>query len=422
MSYPQLAIVAECRQSFPRAGFLVCAIALFAFSSPLLAQDIAVRGDTVYTMAGAALKDAVVVIKDGKIVAVGPAASTPIPPGLDALAAKVVTPGLIDSHGVVGVSGIFNISHDQSQLEHSEPLQPELRAIDAYNPQDRLVAWVRGFGVTTVHTGHAPGELISGQTFVVKTWGNTVDEALLVEECMVAATLDPSAFKGDAKSPGTRGKAAAMLRAELIKAQEYLAKREKATDESKRPDRDLRLESMGRVLKREIPLMVTVDRAQDIHTALRIAKEFNIRVVLDSAAESYVLLDDIKAAGAPVLLHPTMQRAVGERENQSFETAAKLRAAGIPFALQSGYESYVPKTRVPLFEAALAAGNGLTFEQALASITIDAARILGVDSRVGSLEVGKDADLALYDGDPFEYTSHCVGVLINGKVVSDKPQ
>ena len=115
-----------------------------------------------------------------------------------------------------------------------------------------------------------------------------------------------------------------------------------------------------------------------------------------------------------------MARPRGDRENMSFETASKLVAAGIPVALQSGYEPYVPKTRVVLFEAALTAANGLSFEQALATITSDAARILGVADRVGSLEVGKDGDLALYDGDPFEYTSHCIGVIINGTVVSDE--
>jgi imidazolonepropionase-like amidohydrolase len=114
-----------------------------------------------------------------------------------------------------------------------------------------------------------------------------------------------------------------------------------------------------------------------------------------------------------------MSRAVDEKENQSFETAAKLVKAGIPVALQSGYESYVPKTRVVLFEAGLAAANGMTFEEALGTITIDAARILGIEKQVGSLEVGKDGDVALYDGDPFEYTSHCVGVIINGQVVSE---
>ena len=205
-----------------------------------------------------------------------------------------------------------------------------------------------------------------------------------------------------------------MLRAELIKAQEFPNKKE--------PVRDIHLETLGRVVKGEIPLLVTVHRADDILTAIRIAKEFHLKLVLDGAAEAHLVLDQIKASGYPVILHPTMFRAGGETENISFETAFRLRAAGIPFALQSGYEGYVPKTRVILFEAAIAAANGLTFEQALSSITIDAARILGIDKRVGSIEPGKDADVALYDGDPFEYTSHCTGVILNGAVVSDVRQ
>jgi imidazolonepropionase-like amidohydrolase len=140
--------------------------------------------------------------------------------------------------------------------------------------------------------------------------------------------------------------------------------------------------------------------------------------VLDGASESYLLIDQIKAAGVLVILHPTMFRSSGEKENLSMETAAKLRAAGIPIALQSAFEAYVPKTRVVLFEAALAASNGLKFEDALATITIDAAKILGVDKRVGSIEAGKDADIALFDGDPFEYTTHCTGTIIDGLIVN----
>ena len=159
--------------------------------------------------------------------------------------------------------------------------------------------------------------------------------------------------------------------------------------------------------------------AHDIASALRLAKEFDIKIWLDGAVEAYMLVDEIKAAGVPVIVHPTMTRAFGEHENLSFETASKLVKAGIPVAIQSGYEAYVPKTRVVLWEAAVAAANGLSFDQALRTITIDAAKILGIADRVGSLEVGKDGDVALYDGDPFEYTSHCVGTVIDGRVVSE---
>ena len=165
--------------------------------------------------------------------------------------------------------------------------------------------------------------------------------------------------------------------------------------------------------------MITAHRAQDINNALRLAREFNMEVWLDGGAEAYLLVDEIKQAGVPVIVHPTMIRPNGEYENFSFETAATLAKAGIPIALQAGYEAYVPKTRVVLFEAGMAAANGLSFQQALNAITIDAARLLKIDDRVGSLEVGKDGDVALYDGDPFEYTSHCIGVIINGKVVSE---
>ena len=178
------------------------------------------------------------------------------------------------------------------------------------------------------------------------------------------------------------------------------------------------LETLAEVLAGKIPLLITAHRAQDITNALRLAKEFKFKLWLDGASESYLLIDEIKQANVPVLIHPSMARAVGDLENLSFETASKLVDAGIPLAMQSGYEAYVPKTRVVLFEAAIAAANGLTFEQTLASITINSAKILGVDDRVGSIKPGKDGDLALYDGDPFEYTTHCVGTIIDGKVAS----
>ena len=393
---------------------------VFIAAAPALAGDIAVRGETVYTMAGAPIRDGVVIVRNGKIERVGPASSLTPPAGMRVLTAKVVTPGLVDAHTVVGLSGYLNQAHDQDQIERSAPVQPELRAVDAYDPEERLVAWVRRFGVPTLHTGHGPGALISGQTMVVKTRGKTVDAATLVPAAMVAATLGESARGPDGKSPGNRAKMVAMLRAELLAAQDYAKKLESA-EKDKQPARSLKLEMLARVLKREMPLLVTAHRARDILSALRVAEEFGIRVVLDGAAEAYLVKDEIKRAGVPVIVHPTMYRSYGETENLSFETASVLKAAGIPVALQSGFEGYVPKTRVLLFEAALAAANGLGLEGALAASTIDAARVIGLEARIGSLEAGKDGDLALYDGDPFEYTSHCVGVVIDGDVVHEGP-
>jgi imidazolonepropionase-like amidohydrolase len=231
---------------------------------------------------------------------------------------------------------------------------------------------------------------------------------------MVAATLGEGATVEGGKSPGTRGKVVAMLRGELLQAQAY-AKKHAEAEEGEEPERKLRSEALARVLDGELPLLVTADRHQDIMSALRVQEEFGFRLVLDSAADAHLLVDEIKAAGVPVIVHPTMARPGGARENASMETAATLRAAGVPIALQSGYESYVPKTRVVLFEAAIAAANGLGLEGALAAITIEAAELLGIEDRVGSIEVGKDGDLALYDGDPFEYTSHCLGTVIEGE-------
>jgi len=395
------------------------ALALIASPFTVLAQ-VAIRAEKVYTSAGPVITDGVVVIRDGKVERVGPFSQVRVPAGYRVLQAKVVTPGLIDAHTVVGLSGYLNQPHDQEQVERTAALQPDLRAIDAYNPQERLVEWVRSHGVTTMHTGHGPGVLVSGQTMIVKSRGRTVDEAVMIPQAMIAVTIGESAREAT-KGPGTRAKMVALLRTELIKSQEYDRKRDTAA-EDKKPARDLRLEALTRVLKREVPLLVTVHRAQDIMSALRVAKEFNIRLVLDGAAEAFLVLDQIKEAAVPVIVHPTMARSGGETENLSMETAAKLKKAGIPFAFQSGFESYVPKTRVLLYEAAVAAANGLTFDETLAAATVDAARLLGISDRVGSLEPGKDGDVVLYDGDPFEYTSHVVGVVIQGEVVSQEPR
>jgi imidazolonepropionase-like amidohydrolase len=389
---------------------------LIALAGPAGAADLAVRAATLYVGDGTTVKDALVVVKDGKIAAVGPASSTAVPSGMHVVDAAIVTPGLIDAHCVVGLTGYLNQPTDQDQLDTSSPMQPELRAIDSYDAREHLIEWVRSFGVTTIHTGHAPGALIPGQTLVAKTRGDTVAEAVIVPTAMVACTLGDAALVATKdKSPGTRSKEIAMLREELLKAQAYV-KKLGLTDESKRPDRDLHLEALAKVLAGEWPLLVTAQRHQDIDAVLRLREEFSFKLVLDGAAESYQLIPQIKAAGVPVIIHPTMARQAGELENASFETASKLRDAGILVALQGGYEEYVPKVRVVTFEAGVAAAHGLGFDGALRAVTIDAARVLGLESRIGSIEVGKDGDLALWDGNPFEYTTHCTQVVIEGEV------
>lgn len=378
----------------------------------------AVAGETVHTSAGEPIRNGVVLIRDGRIERVGVEAEVELPEGVPVRRAAVVTPGLIDAHATVGLTGILNVRHDQDQLDRSAAVQPELRALDAYNARDPLVAWLRSLGVTTVHTGHAPGALVSGQTMVVKTHGRSADEDVVVPLAMVAATLGDGGRGADGKSPGTRAKAVAMLREQLQKAREY--RRKRADD----PDAaiDLGLEVLGRVLQREVPLLVTAHRAHDLQSALRVAAEFDLRIVLDGAAEAYTLLPELRRAEVWVLPHPAMARTHGELKNGTMELPKLLLDAGVPFALQSGFEGYVPKTRVVLWEAGVAVGHGLPADAALRALTIDAARLLGLEARLGSLEPGKDADLALWDGDPFEYTTHCLGTVVDGVEYRDGPR
>lgn len=373
----------------------------------------AIRGEIVYTMEGPPIPDGVVLVEAGKITAVGPASEIALPEGTPVRKVAVVTPGIIDAHATVGLSGILNYDHDQEQLEGSEPIQPELRALDAYNPRDPLVHWIRDFGITTVNTGHAPGAVISGQAMLIKTNRQNVTDGVMEPFSMVMATLGSASLASGKSIPGTRAKAVAILRTELINARAY-AEKLKQADPSKHPERNLRLEALAAVLDKKKPLLITAHRHHDIQAALRLAEEFDFRLILDGASEAYELLDEIKEAGVPVFVHPTMIRNRGDAENATFENARRLHEHGIVIALQSGFEPYVPKTRVVLFEAGMAAAYGLPKEAALAAITLNPAKILGIDDRVGSLAPGKDADIALFDGDPFEYTSHCVGVWIDG--------
>ncbi len=393
-----------------RSAALLALLAL-----PVGAQELFVRARTLHTMAGPIIADGVVHVRDGVITKVGHRSQIAIPSGARVLDAAEVTPGLIDAHSVVGLAGWLNVPHDQDQVERSAPMQPELRAIDAFHSREPLVGWVRSLGVTTLHTGHAPLALISGQTMIVKTRGRTAEEDSLRELAMIAGCLGDDARGEGGKGPGTRAKRVALLRQELLGAQAYLAAREK--DPSK--PRELKKEALALLLRRERPLLLTAHRANDILNALRLAQEFSLEIVLDGASEIAQVLPQVRAAGCGVILHPTMMRHRGETESASLETAALLHREGIRFALQSGYESYVPKTRVVLWEAAMAAAYGLPREAALAAITSDAARLLRIEARVGSLEVGKDADLALFDGDPFETTSHVIGVVIDGELVSE---
>ena len=402
-----------------RRGILLLLPALALATTFAIADtDLAIRAARIYPVSSAPIDDGVILIEEGKIKKIGPASKIRIPSGVEVLEAEVVTPGLVDVHTVVGLAGIYNSDkgqvQDQDQLEKSDPVQPELRAIDAYDPVEPLVDWVRSLGVTTVHTGHGPGAVISGQTMVAKTRGETVEEVTVIPAAAVAATLGSSVSR-NFKTPGTSAKNVSALREALLAAQIYAGKQ----DGDSAPDRDLGLETLVQVLNGELALMITAQTATEIATALRLQREFGFRLWLDGAAEAYRMIEPLREAGVAIMLHPTMIRAWGDTRNVAFDTAQRLAEAGIPFAIQTGFESYVPKARVVLYEAQAAVHFGLSPEDALRSITLEPARILGLEERIGSLEKGKDADLVLFDGDPFEYTSHVCMVLVEGQVVSN---
>jgi imidazolonepropionase-like amidohydrolase len=380
---------------------------------PFVAQaQKAIKAETIYTVSGEPIKNGVILIKDGKIEKVGTATSVSIPKNYEVVNAKVVTPGLVDARSVVGLSGYLNIPTDQDQLEKSSPIQPELRAIDAYNTEEKLVAFVRENGVTTMHTGHGIGALVSGQTMIVKTKPGKIDDVTMVPMEMLAMTIG-TAVQGNFTSPGTKAKQIAMIRAELIKAQNYMQK-QNDKDSSKRPATDLKYEALSKLLKGEVKALVTVNSMNDIMNAIRLAKEFKFKLVIDGAAEAYRMIDEIKANNVEVILHATMARNGSDMVNMTRESAGILNAAGIAVSIETGFEGYVPKTHVLLYEAALAVTYGMPYEAALKAVTLNPAKLLGIDKKVGSIETGKDADMVLFDGDPFEYLTKISGVMIDG--------
>ncbi len=389
--------------------------AIFIFSSIAGKAQVAIKGETVYTVSGTPIRNGVVLIKNGKIENVG--AGLAIPAGYKLYEAKVVTPGFVDARSLVGISGAMNIPTDQDQLEKSSPIQPDLRAIDAYNPEESLVKVIRDNGVTTIHTGHGIGALVSGQTMIAKTRTGTVETVTIQPLCMLAMTLGPS-VESNYTSPGTSAKQVAMIRTELLKAQAYQKKRGDK-DSTKRPATDLKMDMLVKLLKGEIKAMITANSSTDIMGAIRLAKEFNLKLVIDGAAEAYRLIPEIKVAKAEIVLHATMARNVGDMVNMNRESAAVLTAAGLPVSIESGFEAYVPKTRVILFEAGQAMVHGLSFDDALKTITLNPAKLLGIEKTVGSIEQGKDADLVLFNGDPFEYLTKVCGVFIDGVAVKE---
>ena len=382
-------------------------------------RELAILAGRLHTVGNGTITNAVVLIRDGKITAVGPRGKVAIPRGTPVLSAAVVTPGLIDANSCVGVSGGYNVTADQDQDEKSDPNQADLRVLDGFNPDEGLLDFVRREGVTTIHTVPGRENVFAGQSGLFRTTGRTAERMALRAPAGLLVNLGevPKAAYPN-KAPTTRMGTAALVRSSFARARNHARKR----SGKEKPPADARLDALGLALEKKVPVLFAAHRADDILTALRIAREFDLDARLLLATEAYLVADEIASAKVPVVVHPTMQRAGSSMEtfHSQLCNAWVLAAKKVPLAIGTGFEGYVPKTRVLRHEAAVAAVNGLGHERALEAVTLGAARVLGIEKTRGSIEKGKVADLVLYDGDCFECATHVTYTIAGGRVVHDR--
>jgi imidazolonepropionase-like amidohydrolase len=382
----------------------------------------AVLAAVIYPVQGSVIRDGVVLVEKGKILAVGPRDKVEIPAGVPALSAVAVTPGLIDAHTVVGLSGATNTPSDQDQDELSDPNQADVRVLDGFNPNEPLLEFLCRQGVTVVHAVPGRANVIAGQTGIFRTQGRTAEGMALRFPAGILVNLGevPKASYPN-RLPTTRMGTAALVRTALSQARDHVRKKAAAKDD-KKPAVNPKLDALGLAVDGKLPVIFAANRADDLMTALRLAREFDLKARLDLATEGYLLADALREAKVPVVVHPTMQRAAANMEtyHSNLCNAAILDRHGVPLAIGTGFEGYVPKTRVLRHEAAMAMVYGLGPQRALEAVTLEPAKILGIDGERGSLEAGKAADLVLYDGDPFEHATHVTQTIIDGRVVYDR--
>jgi imidazolonepropionase-like amidohydrolase len=373
------------------------------------------------------------VLFDDKIRAIGK--EVEIPKGVKTIDAegKFVVPGFIDAHTH---QGLFDGSIGWAGADGNEmtnPVTPDMRGIDSFNPDEPSLSEVIKGGVTCINTGPGSGNVISGEAFVVKPIGSgVVDEMVLMAPSglKVAFGENPKRVHGTEKrTPSTRMGVAAVLRKALVDGQNhmieletYLSKVKEAEEKGEAlpnpPKRDLGLETIIKVLKREIPIHAHAHRADDIATVIRIANEFNIRVVLIHCTEGHKITKFIAKSKFPAVVGPTIfWVSKPETRDRGFKTAVELNKAGVKVALQT--DSLTPMNYFPILPM-YAIKEGMSREDALKCVTINPAEILGIDDRVGSLEQGKDADIVIWSGDPFEFYSKVEQVFINGNIVPIK--
>jgi len=393
---------------------------------------LAIKNGRILTISGKVIRKGTILIDKGKILKIGEDVDIPPDTKIIDASGKVVMPGMIDAHCHTGMfaDGVGGGESDGNEM--TNPVMPHLRAIDAVNPEDIAFKDLREGGITTINTGPGSGNVIGGQTAVIKTYGKTINDMVICAPGGMKMALGENpkrVYGGQKKTPSTRMGNAAILREWLIKANNYREKWEHYKEKLSRykndketikepepPERNLCLEELTQVLERKIPAHIHAHRADDILTALRITEEFNISLVLIHATEGYKIADILAKKNIPCVVGPIFfSRTKYELRGMTPKNPALLSKAGVKIAIQTDEMSAV---RYLLLNAALAVEQGMDEDEALKAITIYPAEILGIEDRVGSLNVGKDADIIILSAYPFEITkSHIELVLINGEIV-----
>jgi len=387
---------------------------------------IVIKNGLVKTMAGRDIENGQIIIENGKIKAVGKDLDIPEEAEVIDAAGLMVTPGFVDGHCHIGMweEGIGFEGEDGN--EDTEPITPQLRAIDAINPMDQGFQDAIEGGVTTAVTGPGSANVIGGTFLAMKTYGKRVDDMVIKDPVAMKIAFGENpkrVYEEQHKSPVTRMAIAALLRETLYEAKQYKEDLDASIeDPDKKPDFDMKLDSLLPVMRKEIPMKAHAHRADDIFTALRIAKEFDVEITLDHCTEGHLIAEELKAAGKPCFIGPTFgSRVKYELRNKSFETPKILFDAGIKIAIITD-SNVIPIQHIPMC-AGMAVKAGLPEEEAWKSITINPAEMTGISDRVGSIEEGKDADIAIFKGNPLlDVDYETAMTIIDGKVVYKNPK
>ena len=361
-----------------------------------------------------------VLVEGGKITAVGT--------GLSAKGAKVVNakglymlPGLIDAHCHVGIYEDAMRDEGADGNEMVNPVTPQMRGIDAINPYDRCFEEAMQAGVTTVSTGPGSANVVGGQFAVLKTNPGTVESRIIKEPQALKTAFGENpkrVYSAQKKSPSTRMATAAIFRQAMLDGLSYHAKMQQE-DESKRPERDLGKEMLALAATGKIRVKAHAHRADDILTAIRLRDEFGLDMSIEHCTEGYLIADEIKKANIPVIIGPLLSdRSKIELKNLSFTAPNVLYKAGVRFAIMTDHP--VIPLQYLFLSAALAVREGLPEREALLAMTKNAAWAIGLEDRLGSLEAGKDADFALYEGHPLDARGSAKQVYINGELVHER--